>query len=182
MNDAYVETTVLTDLLLKPRTAKHDRAKAALSRYAKSLLPVYSIKEWKAGPLKYFAYLHDKLTLTRSLERTFAAIAALPRAGYLRATSIEAFTSAATMSKDLAQEEILLTDGEELDRLMADRYRLALADLIIRSWRKRRKLPRKSSKSSTAIPKRPPESGGTDSLTSNLGNVIRRLNVAWHLN
>src|SRR5579871_2392092 len=94
MSDAFVETTVLTDLLLKPGTAKNARATAALRRYSKTLLPVYSIKEWKAGPLDYFAYLHDKLFVTGSLRKTFAAIAALP-SGYRKSTSMEALAAAA---------------------------------------------------------------------------------------
>ncbi len=39
MSDAYVETTVLTDILLKPKTPKKERAQAALARYPHTLLP-----------------------------------------------------------------------------------------------------------------------------------------------
>ncbi len=137
MTDAYVETTVLTDLLLKPTTPKQLRAKAALNRHERTLLPVYSIKEWKAGPLRYFAYLHDKLVFTGSLQGTFRALSALPRSGYRRATAMEALDAAATVNKWKRTEHTCLgsTDSE-----MADSYRLALASLIVRSWRKRRKL------------------------------------------
>ncbi len=61
MNKAYVETTVLTNVLVKPSSAKEAVAKAALSRYEETLLPVYSIKEFKAGPLYHYSYIHDKL-------------------------------------------------------------------------------------------------------------------------
>jgi len=133
MSDAYVETTVLTDILLKPKTPKHDRAKAALARYENTLLPVYSIKEWKAGPLDYFAYLHDKLVVTHSLRDTFQALSALRRGSYRQSTAIEGLTAAATVS--MRYGGLGETDAEQ-----ADSYRLALESLIIRSWRKRRKI------------------------------------------
>jgi len=137
MPDAYVETTVLTDLLLKPNTAKQQRAKAALKRYESTLLPVYSIKEWKAGPLHYFAYLHDKLVLTQSFADTLQAVAALPRLGYLRSTSVEALAAAGQLSKRQPIQPTVLGSN---DRELADGYRLSLASLILRSWNKRRRI------------------------------------------
>lgn len=135
MSDAYVETTILADILLKPKTPKQERATAALARYENTLLPVYSIKEWKAGPLHYFAWLHDKLVFTQSLADTIQAIAALPRLGYLRATSTEALAAAGQVAKRTPKKRAGLgvTDQES-----ADSYRLALASIIIRSWQKRR--------------------------------------------
>jgi len=48
---AFVDTTVLTDALLKVGEPR-DRAKAAIARFVESLLPVYAIKEFQAGPLE----------------------------------------------------------------------------------------------------------------------------------
>lgn len=137
MSDAYVETTVLTDILLKPKSPKQQRAKAALAKYANTLLPVYSIKEWKAGPLNYFAYLHDKLVLTQSLADTIQAIAALPRLGYLRATATEALAAAGQVAKKQPRKYAGLGSN---DKENADSYRLALVSIIFRSWQKRRKV------------------------------------------
>jgi hypothetical protein len=137
MSDAYVETTILTDILLKPQTPKQKRAKAALARYENTLLPVYSIKEWKAGPLSHFAYLHDKLVLTQSLADTIQAIAALPRLGYRRATSTEALAAAGQVAKKQTRKYAALGTTDEEN---ADSYRLALVSIIIRSWQKRRKV------------------------------------------
>ncbi len=137
MTDAYVETTVLTDFLLKPGTPKQARAKAALARYQNTLLPVYSIKEWKAGPLTYFAYLHGKLVLTQSLRGTFQALSALPMGTNRKATAFEALSAAATPSMQKAKVHTGLWD---VDKDTADSYRLALESLIIRSWRRRRKI------------------------------------------
>jgi hypothetical protein len=68
MNEAYVETTILANILLKPGSQKQAKSQAGLERYEKTLLPVYSIKELKAGPLEHYAYFHDKLVTTKSLE------------------------------------------------------------------------------------------------------------------
>jgi hypothetical protein len=137
MSDAYVETTVLTDILLKPGTPKQARAKAALARYQNTLLPVYSIKEWKAGPLRNFAYLHDKLVVTKSLRKTLQAVSALARGSYKQSTSIEALVAAGTVSKNQPKTYSGLGSN---DLEIADSYRLALESLIIRSWRKRRRM------------------------------------------
>src|SRR2546426_7742532 len=119
MTDAYVETTVLTDILLKPTTPKQLRAKAALARYQNTLLPVYSIKEWKAGPLSNYAYLHDKLVVTQSLRDTLQAVSVLARGSYRQATSMEALTAAATVSK--SQPKTCAGLGSN-DQEMADSY------------------------------------------------------------
>lgn len=139
MRKAYVETTILTNALLKPASVKQADANAALKRYDETLLPVYSIKEWKAGPLDHYAYVHDKLVQTRSLAYTFAAINSLNpyTEGRRKSTSAEAFEAA--MMLDKAQPNLDRSDTPR-DEEMADRYRLALASLIIRSWRKRRRL------------------------------------------
>jgi hypothetical protein len=137
MSDAYIETTVLTDILLKPESSKHKRATAALKRYENTLLPVYSIKEWKAGPLHNFAYLHDKLVFTKSFSQTLNAISALGRGTYLKSTAMEALAATATTLKAAPQKYASLSSGDDD---LADIYRLALASIIIRSWRKRRNI------------------------------------------
>ncbi len=139
MSKAYVETTILTNLLLKPSSRKQAAAISALNRYDETLLPVYSIKEWKAGPLDHYAYVHDKLVQTRSLAYTLAAINSLNPVTDARRqdTTRETFEAAARL--DRAKPSSAHINGRP-DEEMADRYRLALASLIIRSWRKRRKL------------------------------------------
>src|SRR6266571_2010193 len=95
---AYVETTVLTNVLLKPGSKKQAEARLALGRYQTTLLPVFSIKEWKAGPLDHYAYLHDKLVTTKSLRDTISAIASLPPYNpYKKSTSLEALEAAARL-------------------------------------------------------------------------------------
>lgn len=139
MSKAYVETTILTNILLKPGSKKEVAAKAALSRFETTLLPVYAIKEWKAGPLDHYSYLHDKLVTTRSLADSIAAINSLSPyySPYKRNTSFEALEAAVRLDVGASVSE---RDGKSRDEENADRYRLILKSLIIRSWRKRRKI------------------------------------------
>jgi hypothetical protein len=129
MSKAYVETTILTNVLLKPGSNKQAAANLALNRYDETLLPVYSIKEWKAGPLDHYAYVHDKLVQTRSLAYTFAAINSLNPVNKARrkSTSPEAYEAAARLESAQPSPSRL---GAPLDEEMADRYRLALASLV----------------------------------------------------
>ena len=133
MTKAYVETTILTNALLKPGTDKQVAALAAISSFDTSLLPVYAIKEWKAGPLRTYSYVHDKLVVTRSLAETLDAVSSLhPMRAYMKSTSLEAWTAATRL---LEQSSGTVPTDE-----LVDRYRLALATLIKTSWRKRRKI------------------------------------------
>lgn len=127
---AYIETTVLTDVLIKPGSKQESRAKTGLSRYAETLLPVYSIKEWKNGPLDHYAYVHDKLVQTKSVADTLAAINSISPyyAPYKKFTSSSAIEAAFRLNA---------TDTSN-DTDLADRLRLALASLIMRSWQRRR--------------------------------------------
>jgi hypothetical protein len=65
------------------------------------------------------------------------AVSALARGSYLQATSIEALAAAGERSK--RQPRVFVGLGDS-DKENADSYRLALESLIIRSWRRRRKI------------------------------------------
>jgi len=137
---AYVETTILADALLKPGNPKCTAALAALKRYDTTLLPVYAIKEWKAGVVKYFAYFHEKLVQTKSLSRTIQVIASLPDQyhQYRKNTSWEALATAVHLGSQGRKPGA--EPSEDEDRELADRYRLSIAGLLTRSWQKRREL------------------------------------------
>jgi hypothetical protein len=140
---AYVDTTVLADALLKPSSPKQARALAALARYEETLLPVYSIKELKAGALGHYAWLHDKFVQTRSLADTVQAISSINpyyQPGR-KSTALEALAAATQL---LVGGSESAGDYASRDSEDADRYRLALAKLIVLSWKKRRKLAHKT--------------------------------------
>jgi hypothetical protein len=141
---AYVETTIISDALLKPGNPKCTAALAALKKYDETLLPVYAIKEWKAGIMRYFAYFHEKLVQTKSLSRTVQIIAALPDQyhRYRKNTSLEALATAVHLSSQRASTGATVSLDE--DKELADRYRYAITVLLMKSWRKRRDLTSKT--------------------------------------
>src|SRR5271169_2051212 len=91
MSKAFVETTVLTDALLKSGVPSRT-AKRAIARFETSLLPLYAIKEFKAGPLRAFVWVHNKLVAGRSFSATLDVLQRLSRTPqrYLTSTAIEA--------------------------------------------------------------------------------------------
>jgi len=135
MSKAYVETTILTNLTLKPESELMLQARESLKRYDSSELPVYSIKEWKAGPLQAYAYVHNTLLRLGSFKATFGAIRGLGRQEYKLQTALQAMEVATLSVLPLSASLNPIGDKE-----MADLYRGALANIIFRAWRRRRKL------------------------------------------
>lgn len=143
MNKVFADTTILTDILLKPGPARIS-AKSALNKFQSSLLPAYAIKEFKAGPLRRFVWFHNKLVLSRSFEKTLAALqklAATPQR-YLTLTAIEAlrvsaYSSAKTKLKDL---EAKYGPMAEMDQVQLDEYRLATSTAVLKAWARRRQV------------------------------------------
>jgi hypothetical protein len=76
MKVAFVDTTVLTDILLKTDWQR-ERSVKALRSFRRTELPVYAIKEFKAGPLGHFVWLHNKLQTTKCVSATMMAVAKL---------------------------------------------------------------------------------------------------------
>jgi len=139
---AFVETTVLTDLLLK-RGELNERAATALKRFEETLLPVYAIKEFKAGPLRNFVWLHNKLVVLDSFEAALDALQRISRTPrrYLTSTAIEALkTSAYSISKTKGSELFeKYGPDSDLDSIQRDEYRLALKTAVIKAWRRRKR-------------------------------------------
>lgn len=139
---AYLDTTIFTDALVKPGE-KAERAKAAIKHFATTELPVYAIKEFKAGPLYGYVWLYNKLLLTKSYEKTLNLInrMALGPRKYLTATAIEALTAAAHRTGNLTDEQLTKMQRRGgRDRELAEIYRLSLKNIIIKSWKRRRSL------------------------------------------
>ena len=144
MSKAYVETTVLTDALLKPG-ARANAARSAIRRYEESLLPVYAIKEFKAGPLAHYVWFHGKLVTTKSWEQTLAQLrktAMSPFRSRWVSTAVEALEAAAHRNRSVTTEELASKWGPtaRYDAVQCDIYRLSLRSIIMRAWKKRRRL------------------------------------------
>lgn len=143
MTKAYVETTVLADALLKPG-ARSVSATSAIRRFQESLLPVYAIKEMKAGPLNHYVWLHGKLVTTASWEKTLEQLrrmAMTPRK-YWVSTAVEALAAAAHNNRNVTLQSLVGKYGRLAteDAVICDRYRLSLRGIIMRAWKRRRKL------------------------------------------
>ncbi len=139
----FVDTTVLTDALLKDT----DRAKDARSilASAESELPVFAIREFKAGPLRYLVWLHNKLVELKSIAGVLQAIHALSRTPqrYLTSTAIEALAAAQASSIAGATFASLASKYGKManpDSAQADEIRVHLHRAVSRAWSRRRSL------------------------------------------
>lgn len=140
---AFVDTTVLTDAAMKSGD-RAETARAALRRYARTELPVYAIKELKAGPLTNVAWMHNKFVEASTCKEAIDALqrVALGPRRYLPATalegiglSIEAFTK--MMPADLEDKYGPLGS---LDELLRAHFQFELRRVVYRAWRKRRRI------------------------------------------
>ncbi len=144
MSRAFVETTILADALLKPGP-RATSAKAAIRGFQESLLPVYAIKEFKAGPLHHYVWFHGKLVTTHSWVKTLGQLRKTAMSSFKSrwvSTAVEALEAAAVRnrSKTLGQLVQKYGDIATEDTVLCDRYRLSLRSTIMRGWRSRRQL------------------------------------------
>lgn len=141
MSKAYVDTTILTDMLLKSGESK-DKAKAALGRYDQTELPAYAIKEFKAGPLSHFVWMHNVYADSKSHAIAMARLQSLSRSFQRNkfATAVEALAQAATSISKSTLGEWVEKYGINAnhDRVLADEKRLELKTKIFLAWKKRR--------------------------------------------
>lgn len=145
MDKAFIDTTILTDILLKLRDKKLI-AQKAVAKFKISELPAYAIKEFKAGPLKNMAWFHNKFVATGSFFKALDALQrmALTPKRYTVATAIQALRDAAESTsakfKTIADLEKKYGSTANIDRVLCDMYRLAIKTRITLAWRNRRKI------------------------------------------
>jgi hypothetical protein len=143
MTNAFVDTTILADSLLK-NGERARAARAALRRFEKTELPVYAIKEFKAGPLKNFCWFHNKLALLGSYEKALDALhrMSLTPKRYTTATAIEALKGAAARMRSANLQSLVQKYGKaaNIDNFLCDQYRLSLKTKILKAWRYRRQV------------------------------------------
>jgi hypothetical protein len=141
MSKAFLDTTILADALLKPGETEVT-TKAALRRYDTTELPVYAIKEFKAGPFNNFIWFYNKLALTNSFYDALKALhgMSLTPKRHTTATAIEALMASAHMTRTLTGDDMVDRYGEpaKLDRFLSDQFRLSLRTRIAFAWRRRR--------------------------------------------
>jgi len=133
----------LADALLKPGP-RAEAAKAAIRRFDESLLPVYSIKEFKAGPLHHYAWFHGKLVQTKSWRASLEQLRRMgssPRARWA-SSAVEALEAAAQNRRNITLGELITKYGAIAteDRVICDSYGYTLGNIIRTAWKRRRKL------------------------------------------
>lgn len=137
---AFVDTTILTNILLKSGDIC-EKSQSALRIFDQSFLPVYAIKEFKAGPLHNYVYLHNKLVTTGSYDKTIAAIQrlSLTPQRYKTATALEALTEASkSFSQNTPQDLLEKYCHTDLGKILYDETRISLRVIIMIAWKKRR--------------------------------------------
>src|SRR3569623_34834 len=143
MSTAFLDTTILTDILLKPGP-RATAAKNALYNFQYSALPVYAIKEFKAGPLKNFVWMHNKLVTEGSFYKALGALrrmAMTPRK-HTTATALESLEQAASSIAKMTAKQLTEKYGEDAthDEMVCDEYRLAIKASVMKAWKRRRKI------------------------------------------
>ena len=138
MSKAYLDTTVLTDIVLKHNSERGKTAAKALATYASRELPQYAIKEFKKGPLRHAVYLHNKLVATQSVSDTFAALQALSRTPqrYKLSTSLELLVEIERSTERTTNKDLVEKYGSDATagKIRFDEYRLALRVLVHKAW------------------------------------------------
>lgn len=116
------------------------RTKIALDRYSWTGLPVYAIKEFRAGPLKNWIWFYNKLVNNSYPD----ALRELHRMGftpkrYTTLTAIEALQQVAREFESMMTEELLAKyPGQTLGQAVRDLHLYHLKRRIVESWRQRR--------------------------------------------
>jgi hypothetical protein len=157
---AYVDTTILADILLKAGQPKGDQALAALQAFEITQLPVYAIKEFKRGPLARFAWLHNKLVTTNNFTQSMAALHAVAGTPmrYLTSTALEAVVRATASIAHETPATLAAKYGDDarLDNILRDEYRLALKKVIFQAWTSLRNVTRETVHPLSCYDEKPP--------------------------
>lgn len=143
MDEAIIDTTVLTDILLNSGEVKETALKA-INTYRKTFLPVYAIKEFKAGPLSNFVWFHNKFITTGSYEKSIDALQHMSRTPkrYTTSTALQALREASGSIAKNTLGDLVKKYGEAAtqESVLYDEFRLALKSIILIAWKKRRKI------------------------------------------
>lgn len=139
MTNAFLDTTVLSDALLGPGD-KGKVARAGFKRFDEVLVPSYAIKEFKAGPLRYYVWLHNKASTTETWADAIRAVATVMRQKNLASTAIQAI---ADFNSSMVKSGLysIRQDGETAEQAERREALVWLQSRILRAWRGRRRPP-----------------------------------------
>jgi len=120
-------------------------ANSAVKVFSETLLPAYAIKEFKAGPLNNFVWMHNKLAMSGSFTQGLSALRAMsatPRR-HTTSTAIQALEEASSVTLSKSIDEKLsekYSQRASWDNCLADEFRLEIKKRILLAWKKRRKV------------------------------------------
>lgn len=135
---AYLDTTILADALIKIGPDSK-RAKDAVRRYKISQLPVYAIKEFKAGALGYVSYLHRKLLESGSFSITLLNLSKITSQKNRLATCLRLLNDLRDSIINAPQNASLMTSYGSLadaDQTIYDSLVLESDILIRKAWKR----------------------------------------------
>jgi hypothetical protein len=139
---AFVDTTVLADRLIKSGVERSN-AKAALEKYEVTELPVYAIKEFKAGALDYVKYLHNKLITTGTVADTLIALSRIGRQANRQQTALRTIGDLMKKANSLSASKTLKAQYGKLaeeESISYDAIRYEAKLLVFKAWKKRRSI------------------------------------------
>jgi hypothetical protein len=140
MSKALLDTTILTNILLKPQ-AEGRVARIAVKRFSETLLPQYAIKEFKAGPLRAYIWFHNKIVSCNSWSDAVAAIPLLFMQRNLMNTAMQAMTQfQSSISNRLPSDFAQRYPGQSLGQIMTDEGALWLKTTVFVAWSQRNKI------------------------------------------
>jgi len=116
-------------------------ARAALSLYDKTELPVYAIKEFKAGPLRNYVWFYNKVVSVPAWQDAVAAIGSVRRQANKMSTALQALADfegsiSSALPSDFAARYPGLTMGE----VKKKEAEVWLKSKIFLAWNQRRSL------------------------------------------
>jgi len=147
MRKAYLDTTIIANILLKTGELRKASLEA-LKRFESTELPLYAIKEFKAGALRNFVYIHNKLQTLGSYSATLTALQklSLTPQRYKTSTSLEALAEAHKSMAHAIPATFIEKYGEDakMDKVLCDEARLAIKVNIFKAWKRRHKVAQKT--------------------------------------
>lgn len=145
MTTSFVETTVLTDYLLKCDGSEIS-ARNAFSRYSENVVPEFAWKEFKRGPLANFVWAYNKLNETNDMSKTLEALQRLSRTPqrYLTSTAIQAmhtgFARLFQSHSTIANLQQQYGPTANMNSVITDALKLELKRQILSAWEQRKTL------------------------------------------
>lgn len=145
MTKGFLDTTVLTDALLK--TNEQGRAaRNAIANCSTVLVSRYALKEFRAGPIRAYAWFHNKVAGAVSFAEAVGGIRSVMRQKNLAATAVEAlaeFNSSIGKMKLVAAEEQYPRDT--INEMMKKEAKAYLRTKVLLAWRALKRTPYQAS-------------------------------------